>query len=44
LIFCAWWPWGNGKSISIRIGQCYQKLAESESDEKVDLFRKSFGV
>ena len=19
LIFCAWWPWGNGKKISIRI-------------------------
>ena len=19
LIFCAWWPWGNGKTISIRI-------------------------
>jgi len=44
LIFCAWWPWGNGKSISIRIGLSYQKLSESESDEKVDLFKKSFGV
>lgn len=20
IIFCAWWPWGNGQTISIRIG------------------------
>jgi hypothetical protein len=44
LIFCAWWPWENGKSISIRIGPFYQKLSESEIDQKVDLFKKSFGV
>lgn len=20
IIFCAWWPWGNGQTISVRIG------------------------
>lgn len=20
LVFCAWWPWGNGRTISLRIG------------------------
>ena len=20
IIFCAWWPWGNGRTISLRIG------------------------
>ncbi len=20
IIFCAWWPWGNGQTISIRVG------------------------
>lgn len=20
IIFCAWWPWGNGRTISIRLG------------------------
>lgn len=20
MIFCAWWPWGNGRTISLRIG------------------------
>jgi len=44
LIFCAWWPWSDGKSTSIRIGPSYGQLSESEIDEKVDLFKKSFGV
>lgn len=20
ILFCAWWPWGNGKTVSIRLG------------------------
>ena len=20
IVFCAWWPWGNGQTISIRLG------------------------
>jgi hypothetical protein len=31
LILCAWWPWGNGQTISIRVGVFY---AESMNDEE----------
>ena len=30
-IFCAWWPWGNGKTISVRIAPFYEKLSNSEN-------------
>ena len=43
-IFCAWWPWGNGKSISIRIAPYYNKLPDSEEAENVHRFKKWFGV
>ena len=44
LIFCTWWPWGDGKEISIRIGPAYKDLSDSEEAEKLDLFRNWFGV
>lgn len=44
LIFCAWWPWGDGKTISIRIGSPFQKLSDSERAEKIQLFKKWFGI
>ena len=43
-IFSAWWPWGNGKSISIRIAPYYKKLLDSEKAENVHRFKKCFGV
>jgi len=43
-IFSAWWPWGNGKTISIRIGSSFKKLSDSEKAEKIQLFKKSFGI
>lgn len=43
-IFCAWWPWGDGKSISIRIGSSFKKLPDSEKAEKVQLFKEWFGI
>ena len=33
-IFCAWWPWGDGKTISIRIAPCYKQPSDSEKVEK----------
>lgn len=27
IIFCAWWPWGNGQTISIRIGSTQEASA-----------------
>ena len=44
LIFCTWWPWGDGKEISIRIGPGYLHLSDSERAEKIQLFKSWFGV
>lgn len=44
LIFGTWWPWGDGKEISIRIGPSYRTLADSKRDEKIQLFKSWFGV
>ena len=43
-IFCAWWPWGDDKTISIRIAPSYQKLLDSEKAEKTRLFKGWFGI
>lgn len=44
LIFGAWWPWGDGQTISIRIAPSYKKLSDSERAEKVQLFKSWFGI
>jgi hypothetical protein len=44
LIFCAWWPWGDGKTISIRIAPFFKKLSDSETAAKIQLFKGWFGV
>jgi len=44
LIFGSWWPWGDGKEISIRIGPSYRTLPDSKRDEKIQLFKSWFGV
>lgn len=43
MIFATWWPWSDGKEISIRIGPAF-KAAESNRDEQIQLFRSWFGV
>jgi hypothetical protein len=43
-IFCAWWPWGGGNKISIRIGPSYKKLLDSEKAEKIKRFKGWFGI
>ena len=44
LVFCMWWPWGNGKEISLRIGPAYRDLSDLERSQKVELFRLWFGM
>ena len=44
LIFGTWWPWGDGKKISIRIGPAYRTLTDSKRDEKIQQFKAWFGV
>jgi hypothetical protein len=43
-IYCAWWPWGNGKTISIRIAPCYKRLPDPEKAEKIKQFKGCFGI
>jgi hypothetical protein len=43
-IFCAWWPWGDGKTISIRIAPSYQNLADAEKAENTRLLKGWFGI
>jgi hypothetical protein len=44
LVYCSWWPWGDGKAISIRIGAEYENLSDSEHAEKMKFFKSGFGV
>ena len=44
LIFGTWWPWGDGKEISVRIGPSYRTLPDSKRDERIQLFKGCFGV
>ncbi|HQG66043.1 MAG TPA: hypothetical protein PLA32_09725 [Smithella sp.] len=43
-IYCAWWPWGDGKTISIRVAPCYKKLSDSDKDEKIQQLKIWFGI
>lgn len=43
-IFCAWWPWGDGKTISIRVVPSYEKLLDSEKTKQTQLFKDWFGI
>ena len=43
-IYCAWWPWGSGKTISIRIAPCYKRLADPERAERIQQFKGWFGI
>jgi hypothetical protein len=43
-IYCAWWPWGNGTTISVRIAPCYKTLPDPEKAEKIQQFKSLFGI
>lgn len=44
LVFCAWWPWGNGETISIRLAPFYQKPSDSDRDGQTQQFKEWFGI
>ena len=44
IVFGAWWPWGDGKTISIRIAPFYKKLSDPEKAEQIKLFKSWFGI
>ncbi|MEW6671734.1 MAG: hypothetical protein AB1427_08515 [Thermodesulfobacteriota bacterium] len=41
LVFCAWWPWGNGKTISIRIAVL---SIDSDRSEESRRLKEWFGI
>jgi hypothetical protein len=43
-IFCAWWPWGDGKVISIRIASAGGELSDPEKAEKIQMLKEWFGI
>jgi len=44
LLICAWWPWGNKKTISVRLGVFAQSLSDDENKELTKLFRGWFNL
>ena len=43
-LFCAWWPWGNGTTISIRIAPSFKDGVNTAKAEQIKLFKSWFGV
>jgi len=43
-IFCAWWPWGDGKTISVRIAPVFKIQSDSEMAERTRIFKSWFGM
>jgi hypothetical protein len=43
-LFCAWWPWGNGTTISIRLAAFLKGGGETVKAEQITQFRGWFGV
>ena len=41
-IFGAWWPWGGGQTISIRVAPSDKRLSDSEMAELIKLFKGWF--
>ena len=43
-IFCAWWPWGNGTKISIRLAPFIKDLAAEDAAALTTIFRGWFKI
>ncbi|MFH2091823.1 MAG: hypothetical protein ABIJ31_05615 [Pseudomonadota bacterium] len=44
LLLCAWWPWSNGKTISIRLGVFARSLSDEKNKELTQMFKGWFGL
>ena len=44
VLFCAWWPWGNGEKISLRVGLWSKQLTDPEYAENLQQLKDCFGV
>ncbi len=43
-LFAAWWPWGNGTTISLRVAPCMKQDVNIEPEQKMEEFRGWFGL
>lgn len=43
-VYCAWWPWGNGETISIRVAPSWLATSEDDQAQTVDLVKSWFGI
>lgn len=39
-VFCAWWPWGSGKTISIRIAPYDKHQSAEEESQLIEALKK----
>ncbi len=39
IILCAWWPWGNGQSISIRLGVFCESFSDEDNEKLTQMFK-----
>lgn len=38
-LYCAWWPWGDARTVSIRISPWYKDLPASEKAQRIQKFK-----
>ena len=43
-VFCAWWPWGNGLTISIRVATISKNITQEEEDKLIEKLKLTVGV
>lgn len=43
-VYCAWWPWKDGKNISIRIAPYLGNMPAAEKAKKIGQIKKWFGI
>ncbi len=44
LLLCAWWPWGNGEVISMRLAVFADSLSDEQNEDLTVIFRSWFRV
>lgn len=44
IILCAWWPWGNGQTISIRLGFFAASLSDDANEGLTGVFKDWFNL
>ena len=43
-VFCVWWPWSNGKTVSIRVSPFYYKLNDLQMVELIKKLKHYFAI